>query len=34
MGLIIALLFVIAVLAVAGGLAYWIDKDADSRDSV
>ena len=34
MGLIIALLFVIAVLAVAGAVAYWIDKDADSRDSV
>ncbi len=34
MGFIIALLFVIAVLVVVGVIALWIDKDADSRDSV
>ncbi len=34
MGFIIALLFVVAVLAVVVVLTKWIDNDADSRDSV
>ena len=33
MGFIIALLFVVGVLAVVAVLAKWIDNDADSRDS-
>ena len=34
MGFFVALFFVIVVLAVVGGLTYWIDKDADTHDSV
>jgi len=33
MGFVIALLFVVGVLAVVVGLTYWIDRDADSSDS-
>lgn len=33
MGFFIALLFVVAVLVVVAVIAYWIDRDADSRDS-
>ena len=33
MGFIIALFAVIGVLVVVGMLTYWIDRNADSRDS-
>ncbi len=33
MGFFIALFVVIGVLVVVGMLSYWIDRDADSRDS-